>query len=44
MSVEELMQSLIQSMFGVFGAPDDPEVAKHADDVLADLHTALAGG
>lgn len=42
-STEELMQSVVQSLFAVFGAPDDPAVAEQADDVLQALHERLAG-
>lgn len=39
---DELMQSVVQSLFAVFGAPDDRAVATDADDLLELLHERLA--
>jgi hypothetical protein len=39
---EALMGALVQSLFGVFGAPDDLAVGQQADDLLAALHHQLA--
>jgi len=39
---ETLMGSLVQSLFGVFGAPDDRATGQQADDLLQALHERLA--
>lgn len=40
-TTESLMESTVNSMFAVFGAPDDRQVATHADDLLELLHERL---
>jgi hypothetical protein len=40
-STETLMESLVQCLFGVFGAPDDVSTGKQADDLLQALHERL---
>ena len=41
-STESLLQALVQSLFGVFGAPDDPSTGEQADDLLEAVHERLA--
>jgi hypothetical protein len=40
-TTESVMESTVQSLFAVFGAPDDAAVATHADDLLELLHERL---
>lgn len=41
-TTERLMSSVVQSLFGVFGTPDDPDTGNQADDLLQCLHERLA--
>jgi hypothetical protein len=39
---DALKQQLVESLMGVIGAPDDPDVARGADEVLKALDGHLA--
>ncbi|EFE72575.1 MULTISPECIES: hypothetical protein [Streptomyces] len=39
---DALKQQLVESLMAVIGAPDDPDVARGADDVLRTLDARLA--